>query len=62
MQKVIDYLIVSMFIVFSILTVAFIGYAGYAMMYQDFITTIASIIIGLVCFWLSVLIAKVFQT
>lgn len=61
-SKVVDTLILLMFIFFNIAAVLFIVYAGYTLIHESISTTITSVVMALICFWLSVFIAKVFQT
>lgn len=61
MQKTIDVMIVTMYILFSLLSAGFVVYAGWCVIQSNNITAITSIGVGCISFAMSVYIAKAFR-
>jgi len=61
MQKVIDTMIVTMYVIYSLLAIYFILYAGYCLIQFENITAITSICAAIISFALSVFTAKVYE-
>lgn len=60
-NKVIDTIILTMYVLLSLFTIAFVAYAGYCVLQTDNATAMTSVTLGVVSFALSVFIAKVFE-
>ncbi len=60
-KNIIDIMIVTMYITFSVLAIIFTIYAGYCLLYFESITALTSLAAGVTSFGLSVFIAKAFE-